>query len=196
MACWKFVLKTRQSDYQPGRDILDENQVGEINTTSASDLAGLDAPGRYPVRIAGTGSSTPETIVSSTELATRLGTSVDWIRDILGVDERRLAAATETTSDFAAEASRRALANSGLTIDDIDLLIVATTTPDRLAPSTAAIVQRKLGGAKKYPAFDLAAACTGFLYGLVVGSLFVSTDTCRNVLLVGADTLTKVTDWN
>ena len=154
------------------------------------------ASARYPVRIVGTGSSAPTTIVTSAELAVRLGTSVDWMRDILGVDERRRAAPTETTSDFATEAGQRALAQAGLAVDDIDLLIVATTTPDRLAPSTAAIVQRKLGATNTYPAFDIAAACTGFLYGLAMGAAFIATGTYRTVLLVGADTLSRVTDWN
>ena len=157
---------------------------------------GLLSPETYPVKISGTGSYVPSTVVSSVELAAKCNSSPEWIYDKLGIHERRVAAANETTSDLAAEAARRALSQAGIGADDLDLLIVATTTPDRLAPSTAAIVQRKLGGGKKYPAFDLAAACSGFLYGLAVGAQFISTDTCRNVLLVGADTLTRVTDWN
>jgi len=156
----------------------------------------VTSPALYPVKIAGTGSYAPETIVSSVDLAARLGSSADWIHEKLGVYERRCAKATETTSDLAVEASRRALSAAGVSVDDVDLLIVATTTPDRITPSTATVVQRKLGGTKLYPAFDLAAACAGFMYGLAVASQFITTGMYQKILLVGCDTLTRITDWN
>jgi 3-oxoacyl-[acyl-carrier-protein] synthase-3 len=157
---------------------------------------GLLSPETYPVKISGTGSYVPSTVVSSVELAAKCNSSAEWIHNKLGIHERRVAAANETTSDLAAEAARRALSQAGIGADDLDLLIVATTTPDRLAPSTAAIVQQKLGGTRPYPAFDLAAACSGFLYGLVVGAQFVATGMYERILLVGSDTLSRVTDWN
>jgi 3-oxoacyl-[acyl-carrier-protein] synthase III len=161
-------------------------------------MKGSNLPSRepYPVKIAGTGSYAPKTVISSANLAARLNSSSEWIHNTLGVYERRQVAPAETTSDLAAEAARRALSQAGLTTDDVDLLIVATTTPDRLAPSTATIVQQKLGGTRHYPAFDLAAACAGFLYGLAVASQFLSTGMCECVLLIGSDTLTRITDWN
>jgi len=148
------------------------------------------------VKIAGTGSYAPARVISSSSLAERLGSSLDWINNTLGVYERRQAAPSETTSDLAAEAARRALSEANLTTNDVDLLIVATTTPDRLAPSTATIVQHKLGGNRHYPAFDLAAACAGFIYGLAVASQFIATGMYECVLLIGSETLTRVTDWN
>lgn len=134
--------------------------------------------------------------MSSARIAADLGSSAEWIHDTLGIKERRRAAPHETTSDLAVEAGRRALARAGLSPEDIDLLIVTTMTPDRLAPSTAAIVQHKLGAARSYPAFDLAAACSGFFYGVVTAAQFLSTGQFQRVLLIGADTLSRFTDWS
>lgn len=152
--------------------------------------------GPSSVKIVGTGSYAPETVISSVEIAERMGSSAEWIHDTLGIIERRRAAPTETTSDLAVEAGRRALSQAGLRPEDIDLLIVTTMTPDRFVPSTAAIVQHKLGAAQPYAAFDLAATCSGFLYGLAIASQFLSTGVCQRVLLIGSDTLSRFTDWN
>lgn len=147
------------------------------------------------VRISGTGSYLPERIVRNQDLEERVPTSDKWIRENLGIRERRVAAPDQATSNLAAEAALRALENAHLSPEDIDLIIVATATPDRLAPSTACIVQEMIG-ANNAAAFDLAAVCSGFLYGLAVGSQFIAADTYDNVLLIGADTFSRITDWN
>lgn len=146
------------------------------------------------VKIIGTGSYTPETIYTNQFLETILETSDEWIRDNLGIRERHIAAEGEATSDIAAKAAIRAIENSGISKDDIDLIIVATATPDRLAPSTAAIVQDKIE-AYNAVAFDIAAVCSGFLYGMSVASQFIASGVYDNVLVIGADTFSRITDW-
>lgn len=147
------------------------------------------------VRVIGTGSYVPDRVVTNRELAQRLPTSEAWISEKLGIGSRRVSAPNQATSDLAAEAAWRALADSKLTAADIDLIIVATATPDRLAPSTACIVQEKIG-AFNAAAFDLAAVCSGFLYGLSVGSQFIAAHVYDTVLLIGADTFSRITDWD
>lgn len=146
------------------------------------------------VKIIGTGSYTPETIYTNQFLETILETSDEWIRDNLGIRERHIASEGEATSDIAANAALRAIENSGISKDDIDLIIVATATPDRLAPSTAAIVQDKIQ-AYNAVAFDIAAVCSGFLYGMSVASQFIASGVYDNVLVIGADTFSRITDW-
>jgi len=123
-----------------------------------------------------------------------LDTSADWIYNILGIKERRIAGQDEATSDLAAEAGIRAINDAGLCVGDIDLIIVATATPDRLAPSTACIVQDKMK-AYNAVAFDLAAVCSGFLFSMSVAAQYISSDVYQNVLIIGADTFSKITDW-
>lgn len=147
------------------------------------------------VKIIGTGSYVPDRVVANAELAQRLPTSDTWIQEKLGIEARRVAAPDQCTSDLATEAALRALADAGITAEDIDLIIVATATPDRLAPSTACIVQEKIG-AFNAAAFDLAAVCSGFLYGLSVGSQFIAANVYDTVLLIGADTFSRITDWD
>ena len=147
------------------------------------------------VKIIGTGSYVPDRVVTNQELAQRIPTSDAWIREKLGIGARRVAAPNQATSDLAAEAARRALADGKITAEEIDLIIVATATPDRLAPSTACIVQEKIG-AFNAAAFDLAAVCSGFLYGLSVGSQFIAAHVYDTVLLIGADTFSRITDWD
>lgn len=147
------------------------------------------------VKIIGTGSYTPETIYTNQYLETIIQTNDAWIQDNLGIKERRIAAKNQSTSDLAAEAAIKAVENSGLTIDDIDLIIVATATPDRLAPSTAAIVQDKIK-AYNAVAFDISAVCSGFLYGMSVASQFIAAGVYDNVLVIGADTFSRITDWS
>jgi 3-oxoacyl-[acyl-carrier-protein] synthase III len=146
------------------------------------------------VRIVGTGSYTPSKIITNEYLSEILPTSSIWIEENLGIKERRIAREDEATSDLAAEAAIKAIDNAGLKKDDIDLIIVATATPDRLAPSTAAIVQDKIE-AYNAVAFDISAVCSGFLFGMSVASQFIAAGVYNYVLVIGADTFSKITDW-
>jgi len=146
------------------------------------------------VKIIGTGSYLPTIIYTNEYLETILPTSAKWIFENLGIKERRIASDSEATSDLAWKAGEKAIENAGITKDDIDLIIVATSTPDRLAPSTACIVQDKLQ-AYNAAAFDIAAVCSGFLFGMSVASQYVASGVYDNVLVIGADTFSKITDW-
>ncbi len=148
------------------------------------------------IRIAGTGSAVPDRIVPNSELVGRAHSSDAWVRENLGIHERRIAAPGQFTSDLAAEAGRRALESAGVRPEDVDVIIVATATPDRSAPSTACIVQHKLGITNHCPAFDLSAVCSGFLYGMSVGSQFIQSGIYKNVLVIGADTFSRITDYH
>ena len=147
------------------------------------------------VKICGTGSYTPRRIVTNKELENKVKTSDEWIYSNLGIKERRIAEEGESTSVLAFEAARKAIQDAGLTPDDIDLIIVATSTPDRPAPSTACIVQEKLG-AFNAAAFDIAAVCSGFIYGFSIGAQFIAAGAYKYVLVIGADTFSNITDWN
>ncbi|GIO10789.1 3-oxoacyl-[acyl-carrier-protein] synthase 3 [Cohnella xylanilytica] len=147
-----------------------------------------------PVGILGTGKYNPERRLTNQELETMVDTNDEWIVTRTGIRERRIAAAHEATSDLAYEASLKALEAAGITADQLDLIIVATITPDMFFPSTACIVQEKLG-AKNAAAFDLSAACSGFIYGLANASGFIAMGTYKYVLVVGADTLSRITDY-
>lgn len=146
------------------------------------------------VKIKGTGSYVPETVYTNQYLETLVDTNAEWIEKNLGIKERRIAAPDQATSDLAYEAGKRAIEDAGLEASNIDLIIVATATPDRLAPSTACFVQHKL---ENYDAvaFDLAAVCSGFLYGLSTGSQFIASGVYNHVLVIGADTFSRITDW-
>jgi 3-oxoacyl-[acyl-carrier-protein] synthase III len=146
------------------------------------------------VKIIGTGSYVPEKVYTNEYLETIISTNSEWIYNNLGIKERRIAAPNEATSDLAAKAGKRAIENSGLSKDDIDLIIIATATPDRLAPSTATIVQDKLE-AYNSVAFDISAVCSGFLYAMSVASQFIAAGVYDNVLVIGADTFSRITDW-
>jgi 3-oxoacyl-[acyl-carrier-protein] synthase-3 len=147
------------------------------------------------VKIIGTGSYVPEKILTNADIEKIVPTNSKWIEDNLGIKERRIAAKDEATSDIAAKAALKAIENSGLSKDDIDLIIVATATPDRLAPSTAAFVQDKIQ-AYNSVAFDISAVCSGFLYGMSVATQFIAAGVYDNVLVIGADTFSKIIDWN
>jgi 3-oxoacyl-[acyl-carrier-protein] synthase III len=147
------------------------------------------------VKIISTGSYLPEKIYSNEYLETIIPTSSEWIYRNLGIKERRIAAQNEATSDLAFKAAINAIENSELTNDDIDLIIVATATPDRLAPSTACIVQDKLK-AYNAVAFDISAVCSGFLYGMSVACQYIASGVYDNVLVIGADTFSRITDWS
>ncbi len=148
-----------------------------------------------PSRIAGTGSYLPAQVLTNHDLARRIDTSDAWIRARTGIRERRIAAPDETTSDLAQHAARGALTAAGLAPTDVDLIIVATTTPDIVFPSTACILQAKLG-ARGGAAFDVQAVCSGFVYALAIADQMVSGGLARNALVVGAEIYSRILDWN
>jgi len=150
----------------------------------------------HHVRIAGTGSYTPEKIVSNANLVAHVPTSEAWIEENLGIRERRVARDDEFTSDLAARAGLRAVEAAGIEKADVDLVVVATATPDRKAPSTACLTQYKMGITNGCPAFDISAVCSGFLYAMTVACQFIRTGMYRNVVVIGADTFSKITDWS
>ena len=145
-------------------------------------------------RIAGTGSYLPEKILTNADLEKLVETSDEWIVTRSGIRERHIAADGETTGDLAFHAATRALEAAGLAAADIELIIVGTTTPDLLFPSTACLVQHRLG-ADGCPAFDVNAACSGFIFALSVADKFIRTGSVKNALVIGAETLTRMVDW-
>jgi 3-oxoacyl-[acyl-carrier-protein] synthase III len=147
-----------------------------------------------PSRIAGTGRYLPERVLTNEELARRVDTSDEWIRSRTGIAQRHIAAEHEATSDLALHASRAALAAAGIAPAEVDLIIVATTTPDMIFPSTACILQAKLG-ARGGAAFDVQAVCSGFVYGLAMANLMVANGMARNALVVGAEIYSRILDW-
>lgn len=146
-------------------------------------------------RIIGTGSHLPATIVTNAELEKRVETTDQWIRERTGIEQRHIAAEGEYTSDLAVAAAEKALAAAGVAASELDLIIVGTTTPDVIFPSSACLVQHRLG-AKDCPAFDVNAACTGFLYALSIADKFVRTGAARTALVIGAETLSRMLDWS
>jgi 3-oxoacyl-[acyl-carrier-protein] synthase-3 len=146
-------------------------------------------------RIAGTGGYLPAQIVTNADLAQRIDTDDEWVRTRTGICQRHIAAAGEQTSDLALVAAQRALAAANLAADDIDLIIVATTTPDMVFPSTACILQHKLG-ARNGPAFDVQAVCSGFVYALSIADRMVASGGAQNALVVGAEIYSRILDWS
>jgi len=144
--------------------------------------------------ITGVGSYVPERILTNADLEKMVETSDEWITTRTGIKERHIAAANEFTSDLATQAARRAMAMAGVTAEQIDLIIVASITPDMPFPNTACLVQQKLG-TRRIPAFDIEAACSGFIYALEVGSQFVASRTYETVLVIGAEKLSAITNW-
>ncbi len=147
------------------------------------------------VGILGVGMYLPERVMTNKDLEKIVDTTDEWITARTGIKERRIAREDEATSDMAAEAGRRALADAKLTAADIDLIIVATITPDMFFPATACIVQEKLG-ARTVPAFDVSVACSGFIYGLAIANQFVSSGTYKHALVIAAEKLSSITDWS
>ncbi|MCG9969771.1 ketoacyl-ACP synthase III [Pelotomaculum terephthalicicum JT] len=145
--------------------------------------------------ILGIGTYVPERILTNTELEKMVDTSDEWIRSRSGISERRIAGSEQATSDLASNAARRALSDAGTAPEEIDLVICATDTADMIFPATACLVQDRIGIKKKAGAFDLAAGCTGFVYALAVGSQFIAAGTCRRVLVIGAETMSRVINW-
>jgi 3-oxoacyl-[acyl-carrier-protein] synthase-3 len=146
-------------------------------------------------RIVGTGSYLPPRIVKNDEFAKRLDTSDEWIRERTGIAERRIADESQSSSDLALEASRAALAAAQVSPGDIDLIIVATSTPDYVFPSTACLLQAKLG-IRNSPAFDVQAVCSGFVYGLATADRFIRSGMNRRALVVGTEVFSRIMDWN
>lgn len=146
-------------------------------------------------RIAGTGGYVPATVLTNAELAHRIETSDEWIVTRTGIRSRHIAADTEQTSDLAYAAALPALHAAGLAPADVDLIVVATTTPDMIFPSTACALQEKLG-ARGGPAFDVQAVCSGFVYALALADKMVATGAARNALVVGAEIFSRILDWN
>lgn len=145
------------------------------------------------VGIMGTGSYVPERILTNNDLAKIVDTNDEWITTRTGIRERRIAADDEATSDLAFKAAEKAIIDAGIDKNEIELIIVATMTQDHLTPSTAALVQDKLG--IKAAAFDVSAACTGFIYGFTAGYSFIKAGIYKKVLVIGAETMSRVTDW-
>lgn len=144
-------------------------------------------------RILGTGRYLPATIVTNAEIEARVRTTGDWIRKHTGIDRRHVAAPSEVTSDMAAAAGRAAIEAAGLTAADLDMIILATTSGDSPMPATAVHVQQKLG-ADLIPSFDVSASFAGFLYALTIGDQFIAAGTCKAVLVIGADLLSRQVD--
>jgi 3-oxoacyl-[acyl-carrier-protein] synthase-3 len=144
--------------------------------------------------IAGTGGYLPERVMENKEFEEFVDTSDDWIRERTGIKRRHIAAEGETTSDMAFAAAEKALAAANITGPDIDLIIIATTTPDKVFPSVACIVQRRLG-VKDIPAFDIQAACSGFIYALDVADRFIRTAGAKCALIIGSETYSRILDW-
>ena len=146
------------------------------------------------IKITGTGFYVPDKVLTNFDLEKMVDTSDEWIVSRTGIRERRIAAADQITSDLAVQAAHKTLKNAGLKVKDIDLIIVATSTPDTIFPSTACWVQSKLG-ADHIPAFDISAGCTGFIYGLILSEGLILSGINKRILLIGSEFLTKVTNW-
>ena len=146
-------------------------------------------------RIVGTGGYLPEKVLTNRDLELAVETTDEWIYTRTGIRQRHIAADGEKTSDLALEASRKALHASGIAAADLDLIVMATTTPDMVFPSTACLLQSKLG-VRNCPAFDVQAVCSGFVYGLSAADCFIRLGQYRNALVVGAEIYSRILDWS
>ncbi|MFM7375661.1 MAG: beta-ketoacyl-ACP synthase 3, partial [Chthoniobacterales bacterium] len=155
----------------------------------------MSAKALRPVAIAGTGKYVPEKVLTNADLQRMVDTSDEWIVERTGIKERRIAAENEATSDLAIKAAQAALENAGVKAEDLDLIIVATVTPDMAFPATACFVQKALG-APKATCFDVSAACSGFLYGMELARQFIATGSAEKALVIGADKLSAIIDWS
>ncbi len=161
---------------------------------SERDSSGQMPVGRIYARIAGTGSYLPEKLLTNEDLAKQVDTSDEWIRSRTGIRERHIAAEGETTGDLGYHAAIRAMEAAGVDASEIDMIVVGTTTPDLIFPSTACLIQARLG-ANGCAALDVNAACSGFVYALSVADKFIRCGDARTVLVVGAETLSRIVDW-
>ncbi len=151
-------------------------------------------PGHRTVSVVGTGSYAPQRVMTNFDLEKIVDTTDEWIFSRTGIRERRIAAENETSSTMGAEAARRALAASGVKAEDVDLIVVATITPDMGFPNTACFVQHQIG-AKKAFCFDVEAACSGFVYALEIAQQFVSSGSAKTALVIGSEKISAITDW-
>ncbi|MGB5888729.1 MAG: beta-ketoacyl-ACP synthase III [Thermoanaerobaculia bacterium] len=142
----------------------------------------------------GTGRAVPDRVLTNAELEKMVDTTDEWIMERTGIKERRIAAADESLSDFALPAAERALESAGISGSEVDMVICATVSPDMAVPATATLIQDRIG-APGAAAFDLSAACTGFIYGMGIASQFLETGWARTALVVGGEVLSKITDW-
>tara|TARA_B110000238_G_scaffold11834_1_gene11592 strand:+ start:1024 stop:1977 length:954 start_codon:yes stop_codon:yes gene_type:complete len=145
-------------------------------------------------KIIGVGSYLPKNVLTNKDLEKSLDTTDEWITSRTGIKERHIVGPNEHTTDLAFEAARNAINNASINAKEIDLIIVATTTPDKIFPSTACNVQTKLG-IKNCPAFDVQAVCSGFIYALSIADKFIKTNSAKNILVIGADSMSKITDY-
>ena len=145
--------------------------------------------------IIGVGMYAPEKVLTNAELAGMLNVTEEWIESMSGIRERHIAAPSQAASDLGAIAAQRALARAGVSPDEVDLIIVSTSTPDMQFPSTACIIQERLG-IKNIPAFDLTAVCSGFVYALTVGAQFIANEFSRTVLVIGTEAVSRVINWS
>jgi 3-oxoacyl-[acyl-carrier-protein] synthase III len=151
----------------------------------ASMNAGIIGIGRY----------LPEKVLTNADLEKMVDTSDEWIRTRTGIEQRRVAGEHINTSDMAFEAAKKAIANADISAEDLDLILVATVTPDRPFPSVACQLQDRLG-AKKAAAMDISAACAGFMYGMITGKQFIDNGVYKNILVIGVEKLSRITDWD
>jgi len=150
--------------------------------------------GKRKIRIAGSGMYVPDRVLTNADLEKMVDTSDEWIITRTGIKERRMAADDQASSDLGIEAGKRALKNAKLKVKDIDMILVATNTPDTVFPSTACWIQKGLG-ADHIPAFDVIAGCTGFIYGMIIAESLILHGRNKRILLIGTETLTRVTNW-
>lgn len=146
-------------------------------------------------KIIGTGRYLPEKVLTNKDLESMVDTSDEWIRERTGIEQRHIAADNQTTCDLAEQASLKAIEMAGIKAQSIDMIIVATTTPDKIFPSTACLLQQRLG-IHGCPAFDIQAVCTGFVYAISVADQFIRTGMAKRVLVVGSETLSRITNWS
>ncbi len=146
-------------------------------------------------KITGTGSYLPERVLTNAELESMVDTSDEWIRTRTGIEKRHIAAEDETTCDLAEKAALHAIEAAGKNVADIDLIIVATTTPDLIFPSTACLLQQRLG-VHGCPAFDIQAVCTGFIYAVSIADQFIRNNNAKCALIIGSETLSRIIDWS
>ncbi|HSX65685.1 MAG TPA: beta-ketoacyl-ACP synthase 3, partial [Pseudoxanthomonas sp.] len=154
-----------------------------------------ESNGRIYARIAGTGSYLPDKVLTNDDLAKQVDTSDEWIRSRTGIRERHIAAEGETAGDLGYQAALRAMEAAGIDASDIDMIVVGTTTPDLIFPSTACLIQARLG-VEGCAAMDVNAACSGFLYALSVADKFIRCGDVKTALVIGTETLSRIIDWS
>ena len=147
-------------------------------------------------RIAGTGSYLPDNIVTNLDLEKRVDTSDQWIRERTGIEQRHIAVEGQSTVDLAEQAALRAMEAAGIEANDLDLIVFATTTPDKVFPSSACLLQARLGIENGCPAFDVQAVCSGFVYALTTAEKFIRTGSSKKALVIGAEVFSRLLDWN